>query len=65
MTCIDCGEKYTREEITTWEEEGKVFIVNNEKGAQGNLICPRCTAEIINTPINQQIRELLRRTVIN
>lgn len=65
MTCIDCGKIYTREEIITWKEEGKVFIVNNEQGAQGNLICPTCTAKMINAPINQQIRELLRRTVIN
>lgn len=61
MIYIDCGEKYTREEITIWEVEGKVFIVNNEQGTQRNLICPRCTAKIINTPIDQYIRELLRK----
>lgn len=65
MTCIDCSEKYTREEIATWEEEGKVFMINNEQGVRGYLLCPRCTAKIIKAPFNKHTREIMKRIVID
>lgn len=55
MTCITCGEIYTREEVTEWAEEGKTFTLRKDD----NLICPKCTKKLLSTPVEQQIKELL------
>ena len=57
MTCIDCGEIYSCEEITKWAEEGKTFSLRQD----GDLICPICTKKLLSTPVEQQIKELLNR----
>ena len=63
MTCIDCGEIYTREEVEEWEEDCKVFILDNEQEVKGNLICPRCTAKMINAPADSLTKDLMLRAM--
>lgn len=61
MTCIDCGEIHSREEITRWMEENKNFTFRKD----GNLICPNCIKKLHKKPMEQQIRELLCRSIEN
>ena len=54
MTCIDCGEIYSREQVMGWLELGENFSLK-----KGFIICPTCTKKLLSTPVEQQIKELL------
>lgn len=54
MTCITCGEIYTREEVEEWKEKGKDFSVSEE-----NFICPGCTVKLLQRPSEKTLNELM------